>query len=92
MVVTSQKNKQDHVVHAIVFSKDRAFQLEQLLKSLKLNTDLVHISVLYTASTAVVDADTTEEVEDLTSCSLKSYLEVSELYPDVYFLQEEVMY
>jgi hypothetical protein len=76
-------------VQSIVFSKDRAFQLEQLLNSLTKNTDLNRISVLYTASN--VESSTATSLEHL-ECDLQSYQDLARMFPQVNFVLEKVYF
>ena len=72
----------DSRVHAIVFSKDRAWQLQQLLKSLFAHAWPARISVLYT---------TTSTSENSEGCGDGSYLAIASEFSDVEFVREQVM-
>jgi hypothetical protein len=74
-------------VHAIVFSKDRAWQLAQLLRSLHLHVQCrgLAVSVLYTTSPPKKG-----ESPDLIRCTDASYLEVAAEFSHATFVREDV--
>jgi hypothetical protein len=76
-----------HEVHAIVFSRDRAWQLAQLLRSLELHVKCsgLSISVLYTISNPKKSAP-----PDAVRCTNASYLDLVVDFPNVNFVREKV--
>jgi hypothetical protein len=87
--MSSVRTASDHgvrsLVHAIIFSKDRAFQLQQLLMSLSLHTSHARVSVLYTTSPAKTrDEGGGEEAE----CTDASYEDVKREFSGVNFVRE----
>ena len=78
------------LIHAIVFSKDRAWQLGQLLRSMRLyagagpGSETLVVSVLYTVSPAKKGDD-----GDAFACTETSYLEVAASEPWAVMVREE---
>jgi len=74
-------------VHAIVFSKDRAWQLAQLLRSLEVHVQCrgLSISVLYTTSSPKKGTS-----PDAVRCTNASYADLMVDFPNVKFVREEV--